>query len=71
MRSPDQQKTELTAVKTTLAKAMKQQDDLETELVAARKKISDQEGEIADLYDLQNELEQYTRENSLMSNTVE
>ena len=41
MRSPDQQKTELTAVKTTLAKAMKQQDDLETELVAARKKISD------------------------------
>ena len=35
-----QQKTELTAVKTTLAKMMKQQDDLETELVAARKKIS-------------------------------
>ena len=60
-----QQKTELTAVKTTLAKAMKQQDDLETELVAARKKISDQEGEIAELYDLQDELEQYTRKNSL------
>ena len=39
-----QQKTELTAVKTTLAKAMKQQDDLETELVAARKKISDKKG---------------------------
>ena len=71
MHSPDQQKTELTAVKTTLAKAMKQQDDLATELVAARKKISDQEGEIAELYDLQNELEQYTRVNSLMSNTVE
>ena len=71
MHSSDQQKTELSAVKTTLAKAMKQQDDLETELVAARKKISDQEGEIAELYDLQNELEQYTRENSLMSNTVE
>ena len=60
-----QQKTELTAVKTTLAKAMKQQDDLETELVAARKKISDQEGEIAELYDPQDELEQYTRKNSL------
>ena len=60
-----QQKTELTAVKTTLAKAMKQQDDLETELVAARKKISDQEGEIAELYDLQDKLEQYTRKNSL------
>ena len=34
-----QQKTELTAVKTTLSKMMKQQDDLETELVAARKRI--------------------------------
>ena len=44
---------------------MKQHDDLETELVAARKKISDQEGEIAELYDLQDELEQYTRKNSL------
>ena len=60
-----QQKTELTAVKTTLAKAMKQQDALETELVAAKKKISDQEEEIAKLYDLQDELEQYTRKNSL------
>ena len=60
-----QQKTELTAVKTTLAKAMKQNDDLVTELVAARKKISDQEEEIADLFDLQDELEQYTRKNSL------
>ena len=60
-----QQKTELTAVKTTLAKAMKQQDDLEMELVATRKKISDQEEEIAELYDLQDELEQYTRKNSL------
>ena len=60
-----QQKTELTAVRTMLAKAMKQQDDLETELVAARKKISDQEGEIAELYDLQDKLEQYTRKNSL------
>ena len=60
-----QQKTELTAVKTTLAKAMKQNDDLVTELVAARKKNSDQEEEIAELFDLQDELEQYTRKNSL------
>ena len=59
------QKTELTAVKTTKAKMMKQQDDLETELVAARKKISEQEEEIAELYDLQDDLEQYTRKNSL------
>ena len=58
-----QQKTELSAVKTTLAEAIKQQDDLETELVAARKKnkISDQEEEIAELFDLQDELEQYRR----------
>ena len=49
-----------------LAKAMKQQDDLETELVAARKKISDQEGEMVELYDLQDKLEQYTRKNSLV-----
>ena len=61
-----QQKTELTAVRTMLAKAMKQQDDLETELVAARKKISDQEGEMVELYDLQDKLEQYTRKNSLV-----
>ena len=58
-----QQKTELTAVKTTLAKMTKQQDDLETELVAARKKMSEQEEEIAELYDLQDNLEQYTRKN--------
>ena len=42
-----------------------QQDDLETELVAARKKISEQEEEIAGRYNLQDDLEQYTRKNSL------
>jgi len=51
-----QQKTELTAVKTTLAKMMKQQDDFETELVATRIKISEQEKEIAELYNLQDDL---------------
>ena len=59
-----QQKTQLTAVKTTLAK-MKQQDDLETEPVVARKKISKQEEEIAEFYDFQDDLEQYTGKNSL------
>ena len=44
---------------------MKQQDDLETELVAAKKRISEQEDEIAELYDLQDDLEQYTRNSSL------
>ena len=33
--------------------------------MAARKKISDQEEEIVELYDLQDELEQYTRKSSL------
>lgn len=47
-------------MKTALAKTQKQHNDMETELVAARKKINDQE-EITELYDLQDELEQYTR----------
>ena len=38
-----QQKGELTNVKTALAKSQKQQDDLEIQLAAARKKINDQE----------------------------
>jgi len=38
---------------------------LEIQLAAARKKINDQEAEIAELYDLQDALEQYTRKNSL------
>ena len=38
---------------------------LETELVAARKKIDDQQGEIAELYCLQDNLEQYTIKQSL------
>ena len=60
-----QQKTELTAVKTTLFKMTKQRDDLETKLASARKRISEQEDEIAALYDLQDDVEQYTRKNSL------
>ena len=50
---------------TALAKTQKQQDDLEIQLAAARKKINDQDAEIAELYDLQDALEQYTRKNSL------
>jgi len=38
---------------------------METELTAVRKKINDQEEEIAELYDIQDDLEQYTRKNSL------
>ena len=40
-----QQKTELTAVKTTLAEMTKQQGDLETELVASRKKLANKRKE--------------------------
>ena len=60
-----QQKGELVNVKTALAKTQKQQDDLEIQLAAERKKTKDQEAEIAELYDLQDALEQYTRKNSL------
>ena len=60
-----QQKGELTNVKSALAKSQKQQNVLETQLDAARKRIDDQEAEIAELYDLQDTLEQYTRKNSL------
>jgi len=56
-----QQKDELTNVKSALAKSQKQQNVLETQLDAARKRIDDQEAEIAELYDLQDALEQYTR----------
>ena len=60
-----QQKSELADVKTALAITKKQHEEMETELTAARKKINDQEEEIAELYDLQDELEQYTRKSSL------
>lgn len=60
-----QQKAELTDLKTALAITKKQHEEMETELTAVRKKINDQEEEIAELYDLQDDLEQYTRKNSL------
>ena len=58
------QKGESITVQTALAKTQKQQDDLDI-LAAARKKINDQDAEIAELYVLQDSLEQYTRKNSL------
>ena len=60
-----QQKGELINFETALAKTQKQQDDMEIQLAAARRKINDQESEIAELYDLQDALEKYTRKNSL------
>ncbi|CAH3141293.1 unnamed protein product, partial [Porites lobata] len=44
---------------------MLQYNEVERGLVAARKKIQEQEEEIGELYDLQDKLEQYTRKNSI------
>ena len=49
----------------TLNKAMKQSGDAERDLTETRKIVDQQEEEIADLYHLQDYLEQYTRKNSL------
>ena len=47
------------------AKTQKPQNELETQLAAVRKKINDQDAEVAELYDLQDAVEQYTRKTSL------
>ena len=52
-------------MKSSPAKLLNQNQTLEEELYAARKKAEEQEQEIAELYDLQDNLEQYTRKNSL------
>ena len=44
---------------------MKQFDDAERDLTETRKIVDQQQEEIAELYDLQDHLEQYTRKNSL------
>ena len=48
-----------------LHKAMKQFDDAERDLAETRKIVDQQQEEIAELYDLQDHLEQYTRKNCL------
>ena len=60
-----EQKTELDSLKTSIKKAENQNIALEDELFAARNKINEQEEEIAELYQLQDNLEQYTRKQSL------
>ena len=64
-RTIQQQKDDITALKTSLEHTTKQYNEAERELAAARKKIQEQEEEIGELYDLQDKLEQYTRKNSL------
>ena len=60
-----EQKTELDSLKTSIKKAENQNIVREDELFAARNKINEQEEEIAELYQLQDNLEQYTRKQSL------
>ena len=64
-RTIQQQKDDITALKTSLEHTTKQYNEEERELAAARKKIQEQEEEIGELYDLEDKLEQYTRKNSL------
>ena len=64
-RTIQHQTDDITALKSSLEHITKQYKEAERELVAARKKIQEQEEEIGELYDLQDKLEQYTRKNSL------
>ena len=60
-----EQKIELDGLKTLIKKTEKKNNALEKELFAARNKIEEQEEKIAELYQLQDNLEQYTRKQSL------
>ena len=60
-----EQKTTIASLKTTVVGLEKQCAKNEKDLAAARKTIEEQCEEIAELYSLQDQLEQYTRKNSL------
>ena len=60
-----EQNVEIANLRATLNKAMKQSADAEKDLAETRKLVDEQQEEIAELYDLQDHLEQYTRKNSL------
>ena len=59
------QKRELNATKVLVEKTMNLNNKLNEDLALARKKIKEQAEEITELYNLQDELEQYTRKNSI------
>ena len=59
------QKAELSAIKESLDLTTKQCANAEKELAAVRNQLAEKEEEIAELYYLQDRLEQYTRKNSL------
>ena len=59
------QKIELDSLKASIKETENKNTAMEAELFAARNKIEEQEEEIAELYRLQDNLEQYTRKQSL------
>ena len=63
--SYESQKTELNALRLTVDKTSNMNKALQEELANAQKKIKEQADDITNLYNLQDDLEQYTRKNSL------
>ena len=59
------QNTEITNLKTSLAKPEKKLDEAEKGMTTLRNRLNDQQEDIYELYELQDRLEQYTRKNSL------
>ena len=56
----ESQKRDLSSTKTTLEKVTWENNELKKELEAMRKNVMKREEEIEELYDLQDDLEQYT-----------
>ena len=59
------QEQQLYSLKVSLSKVMKANDAMKVELQALRKKVNDQKSEMDELYESHDDLEQYTRKNSL------
>ena len=61
----EKQQSELLTLKPAMKELQEENEQLEKALDDAQAKIDEQQEEIAELYDLQDKLEQYTRKNSL------
>lgn len=59
------QEQQLNSLKVSLSIVMKANDAMKVELQALRKKVNDQKSEMDELYESHDDLEQYTRKNSL------
>ena len=59
------QTIEISTLKTQLQKISKQYQEVEEQLNATKKRVDKQQIEIEELYNLQDQLEQYSRENTL------